>query len=189
MSDKLDPTQSAAQSDAPILTSADRLEKRRKLVRLAISGAPLMVSLPTAVSAQTVSSAYRAAQKDKDLTPGLFVTEIDSDSWLRLEATRYIPPSGSSAPTLFKLGTLYYTEPTGLVPSQNVPEPSDIGTYASTIGYVLVLFEANYTTPQILPGVPYPVRSGAGYQGLHASSWSSVNPGGLGSFNGLTWTS
>ena len=64
MSDSQHDSTPHADNPAPSLGEAERIARRRKLVGLALSGAPLMMSLPTAVSAAAVSSAYRAAQND-----------------------------------------------------------------------------------------------------------------------------
>ena len=183
MSDSQHDSTPHADNPAPSLGEAERVARRRKLVGLALSGAPLMMSLPTAVSAQTVSSAYRAAQNDANLPLGLRPLKESSnkDGWLRVPATKYTPLDAATHPLLYLIGTIYYKDDGTTV------SPFDSTKYGSgATTYLLVLFPSPVTSTA--PGTPFP--SGGGLtQGLHASAWSSVLPGGGGSFNSVAWVS
>ena len=181
MSDSQHDSTPHTDNPAPSLGEAERVTRRRKLVGLALSGAPLMMSLPTAVSAQTVSSAYRAAQNDANPAVAPLKENTSLDGWLRVPATKYIPLSPSTDPLLYLIGSIYYKEDGTTV------SPFDSTKYGSgATTYLLVLFPSPVTST--VPGTPFP--SGGGLtQGLHASAWSSVLPGGGGSFNSVAWVS
>ena len=181
MSDSQHDSTPHADNPAPSPGEAERVARRRKLVGLALSGAPLMMSLPTAVSAAAVSSAYRAAQNDAAGTPVKEATA--TDSWLRVPAAKLTPKSGTTGLVpLYKIGLRYYVVAGG-AEAFSITEAD----YDSSAVFLLVLFDANYVTPVIDGGVPHPIRTAG--QGLHLSAWNSVNPSGPKSYDGVAWVS
>jgi hypothetical protein len=165
---------------SPSSPSDEALSRRRKLMRAAISGAPLMLSLPTTVSAQTVASAYRAAQNDMQQSPVRVTT--GTDGWVRVPAVSLTPPGNSSLPALYRIGTSYYLQSTGQAVTGSVNEQP----YTATNVYLLVLFNVDIGN-SISGGVPYPLTQSG--NGLHRSAWLSVNPTGAQSYNGVDWVS
>lgn len=148
--------------------AATDLARRRKLVRLIGTGVPLVLSLPTRASAQTVSSAYRGAQNDAQEQPALAVNA--ADGWIRVQGLQYNLIADGS-PVYFVNGV--YITSTGTTVQAN--EVSGTGV----IVYLAVLFDTNFN-PQTAGAVekgPWPQYAGAG-QALHLSSWSSLSPTG-----------
>ncbi len=173
----------------PSSPSDEALSRRRKLMRAAISGAPLMLSLPTTVSAQVLSSAFRAAQNDlaiqRDPLFSLARVTTGPDGWVRIPARSLIPRGNSTLPALYRIGTSsysYYLQSTGEAYSSGVDEQLFDGTNV----YLLVLFNIDMGN-SISGGVPYPLtQTGVG---LHRSAWASVNPQGTQGYNGVEWVS
>lgn len=167
-----------------VSAEAGALARRRKLVRMALSGAPLMLSLPTAVSAATLSSAFRAAQNDSSATPTKEVTS--SDGWLRVPAVKLTRNgNGNPQPALYKIGNRYYLVSNGTEVVNPNLQPYNISANV----FLLVLFNSDYAAavPTVSEGVPFPIRSVG--QGLHRSAWASVNPTGAVAYDGVLWVS
>lgn len=172
---------------SPSSPSDEALSRRRKLMRAAISGAPLMLSLPTSVSAATLSSAFRAAENDlaaqRDPLFTLNRVTASPDGWARIPARSLLPTGNSSLPALYRIGTSsYYLQSTGEAYSSSVDEQLYVGTNV----YLLVLFNVD-SGNSISDGVPYPLTQVG--VGLHRSAWASVNPTGAQSYNGVGWVS
>lgn len=156
--------------------------RRRRLVGLVMSGAPLMMSLPTAVSAATAASAFRAALNDSVLNPEK--EAATTDGWLRIPAVKLVSISSPPTPSLYRIGLRYYQVGDG-IEVFNVDE----SVFTKTDVFLLVLFTPDYGGPaaSIGDGVPFPIRSAG--QGLHQSAWASVSPGGTQSYDGVAWVS
>lgn len=156
--------------------------RRRRLVGLVMSGAPLMMSLPTAVSAATVASAFRAALNDSALNPDKEAAA--TDGWLRIPAVKLVSISSPPTPSLYRIGLRFYQVGDGI-------EVFDVdeSLFTRTDVFLLVLFTPDYGGPaaSIGDGVPFPIRSAG--QGLHQSAWASVSPGGTQSYDGVAWVS
>ncbi len=145
------------------------LERRRKLMRMVGTGVPLILSLPTRASAQTLSSAYRAAQQDA-MRPPPHVANA-RDGWIRIAAQRHQIKTGGYA-YKFQGDSDFYSETGSHV------QPNDVQGPVTPV-YLAVLFQTDFN-----PGSgganemgAWPKYTGVG-QALHMSSWSSLSPRG-----------
>lgn len=145
------------------------LARRRRLIRLIGTGVPLVMSLPMRASAQTVNSAYRAAQYDFANPPAaMAVSEVDG--WIRVKGVQYVLSADNVTPVYFINGAYF----TGSGDSVEVTQVSGTGSPV----YLAVLFETNFTTQSAaaIERGPWPQVTNMG-QALHLSAWSSLSPG------------
>lgn len=146
------------------------LERRRKLMRMVGTGVPLILSLPTRASAQTLNSAYRAAQQDAIRPPSLMANT--KDGWIRVEAQRHHLKAGGGYAYKFNGDSYFYSDSGAHVQSNDVQGPV-------TTVYLAVLFQTDFNRGSAGAHEmgAWPKYVGVG-QALHLSSWSSLSPRG-----------
>lgn len=174
MSDEFQPQSPSS----PTLDPAVVRERRRRLLRMAGGGVPLLVSLPGRASAAALGSAYRGAINDASSQPPLVSSA--GDGWIRVPGLRFF-------------GTYSLASDPGVPPLQYTGQLFRVdGQWYDTSGQLAVPIDGN-ETPVLLavlfatsfqPGSagatelgPWPRYVGAG-QALHLSSWSSLSPTG-----------
>jgi hypothetical protein len=153
-------------------------ERRRRLLRMAGGGAPLLVSLPGRASAAALGSAYRGAINDANNQPSL-VSSV-GDGWIRVPGLRFVGTyslaSDPGVPPLQDSGQLFRVDGQWYDTRGQLAVPID-GSEAPV--FLAVLFATSFQ-----PGSggatelgAWPRYVGAG-QALHLSSWSSLSPSG-----------
>ena len=146
------------------------LARRQALLKAASRGAPALVGVVPG-AALAASSAFRAAERDREHRPALEVTA--ADGWMRKKALKGKLKRGANivlAP-VYKIDSTYYRND-GTTVTFNTP-PTDFVEDGPV--YLLGLFNVSETG--VTNAGVWPVTQRTDLQGLHCSSWSSIAPG------------
>lgn len=161
-------------NNEPLPPEADR---RRRVLRMAAGGVPLMSAASVGASPMASASAWRAARADAMHSPDAIV--VAPDGWVRspvqivqLEPVTPGAPMGSvvrAYKVSSRVSVRYYR-----VPDLEVVNLVTAGLRETQVvgqAYALVLFRSDGS----IVGIDPTQRAGAGgLQGLHCSSWRSI---------------
>jgi hypothetical protein len=153
--------------------------RRRRLLRAAASGTPLLVSLPSQASAAALGSAYRGAANDAANPPPL--VSSTGDGWIRVPGRRFVGSytlvNDLGVPPVQYNGQLYLVDGNWY---DTGGQPALPGKGSEQDVLLAVLFATS-----MAPGNAgatelgaWPRYVGPG-QALHLSSWSSLSPNGV----------